>query len=173
MAKGNGYILLHRSVCESFLWSEKPFTKGQAWVDLLLLANHSDKDEIIKGVVVHIKRGQLLRSRQFFAERWGWNVKTVDGYLKTLKTQKMVDTKGTPQGTLITLEKYGIYQSVGDATRTPKRTVERTAERTRTINYKECKRNSKDTLKGVSLEGEKQEKAVSKYENWNYLWDDE
>lgn len=171
MSKGNGYILLHRRICDSFLWSDKPFTKGQAWIDLLLLANHTEKDEYIKGYVVHIERGQLVRSRQFLAERWGWNVKTVDGYLKMLKKQKMVDYKGTPYGTLITLDKYGIYQSVGDTKRTPKRTADWTAERTRTINVNKCKRNSVDKHNSLSTESGEQKKEVSKYVLRNDLWD--
>ena len=35
----NGYIKLHRSLMDNPLWTEKPFSRGQAWVDLLMLAN--------------------------------------------------------------------------------------------------------------------------------------
>ena len=171
MSKGNGYVLIHRSICKSFLWDDKPFTKGQAWIDLIMLANHSEKEDYIKGVFVHTKRGQIIRSRQFFADRWGWNVKTVDGYLKMLKKQKMVDYKGTPQGTLITIEKYGGYQSVGDTKRTPKRTADWTAGGTQTNNYKELKRNSVDKHNSLSTESGEQKKEVSKYVLRNDLWD--
>ena len=171
MSKGNGYVLIHRSICKSFLWDDKPFTKGQAWIDLIMLANHSDKEDYIKGVFVHTKRGQIIRSRQFFADRWGWNVKTVDGYLKMLKKQKMVDYKGTPQGTLITIEKYGVYQSVGDTKRTPKGTSQGTAGGTQTNNYKELKRNSVDKHNSLSTESGEQKKEVSKYVLRNDLWD--
>ena len=171
MSKDNGYILLYRKICDSFLWDDKPFSKGQAWIDLILLANHTEKDKLIKGVVVHIKRGQLVRSRQFLAERWGWNVKSVDRFIKTLKNQKMVDYKGTPQGTLITIDKYGIYQPARDTKRTPKGTAQGTAEGTQTNNVNKCKRNSVDNHKRLSTESEKHEKAVSQYADRNDAWD--
>ena len=171
MSKGNGYILLHRKICDSYLWSDKPFTKGQAWIDLLLLANHTDKEEFIKGSIVCVKRGQLVRSRQFLAKRWGWNVKTVDRFLEGLKTRKMVDYIGTPNGTLITVDNYGIYQSARNTKGAPKGSADGTADGTRTNNVNKCKRNSVDNHKRLSTESGEQKKEVSKYVLRNDLWD--
>ena len=170
MSKGNGYILLHRRICDSYLWSDKPFTKGQAWIDLLLLANHTDKEEFIKGALVCVKRGQTIRSRQFFAERWGWNVKTVDRFLEGLKKRKMVDYIGTAQGTLVTVDNYEIYQSARNTKGTPKGSADGTADGTRTNNVNKCKRNSVDKHRSLSTESEKQEKAVSQYADRNDAW---
>ena len=36
-----GYIKIHRKIQECWLWQDK-FSKGQAWIDLLLRANHKD-----------------------------------------------------------------------------------------------------------------------------------
>jgi hypothetical protein len=41
MAESNGWIKLHRKIVESPDWLSEPFTRGQAWVDLLLIANHT------------------------------------------------------------------------------------------------------------------------------------
>jgi len=37
-----GFIILQRKITENWLWLSEPFSKSQAWVDLLLLANHSN-----------------------------------------------------------------------------------------------------------------------------------
>ena len=37
-----GWIKLHRTLQDNKLWYSEPLTKGQAWVDLILLANHKD-----------------------------------------------------------------------------------------------------------------------------------
>ena len=34
-----GFVGVHRSLQEHWLWDEKPFSKGQAWIDLIMLAN--------------------------------------------------------------------------------------------------------------------------------------
>lgn len=38
----SGWIKIHRDILYHEIWSDKPFSKGQAWIDLILLANHSD-----------------------------------------------------------------------------------------------------------------------------------
>ena len=40
---GAGWIKVSRTIQEHWVWDEKPFSKGQAWIDLLLLAKHSDE----------------------------------------------------------------------------------------------------------------------------------
>lgn len=42
--KNNGYILLHRDIMDNWVWQDEVFTKGQAWVDLLMLVNHNDNE---------------------------------------------------------------------------------------------------------------------------------
>lgn len=38
----SGWIKIHRDILYHEIWSDKPFSKGQAWIDLILMANHSD-----------------------------------------------------------------------------------------------------------------------------------
>ena len=38
-----GWIRLSRNLLDCWLWQEKPFSKAQAWVDILLLANYETK----------------------------------------------------------------------------------------------------------------------------------
>lgn len=112
MAKG--WIKLHRQLQECPIWYGERFSKGQAWVDLLLLANHRDKKILFNGEMVTIKRGQYLTSMVKLAEKWGWNRKTVSSYLKVLEDEHMITKVTDNSKTLITIENYEIYQGIDD-----------------------------------------------------------
>ena len=106
-----GHIKLYRQIQENPLWSDKPFTKGQAWIDLLMMANFADGTIIVRGQTVSIKRGEIFASLRFLADKWGWSTKKVKAYVQLLEKLKMVTQKETPLGTLITIENYNFYQS--------------------------------------------------------------
>ena len=120
MADPNTFIKLHRSLLDHWLWEEKPFSKGQAWVDLLLIANYADEKKPVGDHTVVYKRGTVPRSIASLALRWGWNRKTVSKFLQLLESEKMVSTKRTTYGTTITIEKYSVFQNVGSTIRTSK-----------------------------------------------------
>ena len=110
---GKGWIALHRQLQDHWLWRDKPFSYGAAWVDLLMLANHSDKQVVNRGKLIKCERGSVYRSVSFLADRWGWSPKKVRHYLGLLEGDGMVTTKGTTQGTTITLVNYGFFQGQG------------------------------------------------------------
>lgn len=111
----NGYIKLHRSLMDNPLWTEKPFSRGQAWVDLLMLANWEDSKVIDGNTVITIHRGEVARSQMWLADRWGWSRKKVSAFLHLLEIEEMGATKGTAKGTTITIENYSKYQDEGAA----------------------------------------------------------
>lgn len=106
----DGWIALHRQLTENPIWTEKPFSKGQAWVDLLLLANHADKKMMLGNKIVTIKRGQRHTSELLLAERWGWSRHKTRDFLQLLVSEKMLTLHGTTRGTTVTIEKYATYQ---------------------------------------------------------------
>ena len=128
---GKGYILLHRQIWDNDIWQEKePFDKRAAWIDLLLMANHGDKQLIYGMTAMTIKRGQLHTSVGHLAKRWGWSYKKVVRFLDLLKSLEMVQTDGRANGTTITLVNYSVYQDSGQANdRTNDRTNNRATDR--------------------------------------------
>ena len=105
-----GWIKLHRSLQDCPMWYEERFSKGQAWVDLLLMANHSDKKILFNGDFIIVQRGQYLTSMVRLAEKWKWDRKTVSKFLKLLEKDKMVTLSVDNSRTLITIDNYCIYQ---------------------------------------------------------------
>jgi hypothetical protein len=119
-----GYIKVYRSCRSNPLWKEKPFSKWQAFEYLLMAAAYEPVVVLIKGQMVHLERTQLIRATHTLANDWGWSIKKVRGFIKLLDNQKMATSKGTPQGTLITIENYNIYQGEGQSEDTQEGTAE-------------------------------------------------
>ena len=111
MAKG--YIKLHRQIQDCWLWTEDKFSRGQAWVDLLLMANHEDKKILFEGKLITVKKGQFVTSIYKLAERWRWDRKKVSNFLKILESDEMVTTKRTTKGTTVTIVNWGTFQDGG------------------------------------------------------------
>ena len=106
------FFIIDRKLLDSDLWVDEPFTKGQAWVDLIGMANFRDLKRY-KGEQVEIfKRGQVVTSERTLAERWHWSRGKVKRYLELLASDAMCATKQTTRGLVITLENYGFYQDV-------------------------------------------------------------
>lgn len=85
-----GWVAIHRSICENDLWFLEPFTKAQAWIDLVLNANHKDGEINIRGNIIHIKRGQIGWSQITMAKRWRWSRQKVRRFLEYLIIKQMI-----------------------------------------------------------------------------------
>lgn len=108
-----GFIKLNRKLFESSLWTSEPFTRGQAWVDLIAMANFADRDKFYRGSVQRVQRGQIVTSTRALAERWNWSKKKVSGFIRALERAQMVTRDGTTRWTTLTLVNYGVYQNEG------------------------------------------------------------
>ena len=133
-----GWIKIHRDLLDNELWSDKPFTKGQAWVDLLLLANHKDKNVLIGSHTEMVERGSFITSELKLMERWGWGRKKVKLFLNFLESQKMIERNANNKRTAITIVNYGFYQDC-DLPKEQQKNSKRTA--------KEQQRDSTGTAK--------------------------
>lgn len=80
-----GWFPVRRSILDDPHWLERPFTKGQAKIDLAMLAEYEDTEIMAHGgkkILLH--RGQLFTSIRWLAKRWGWHPTTVVRFLDLL-----------------------------------------------------------------------------------------
>lgn len=106
------WIKLDRSIKDHWLWNtDEPFTKGQAWTDLLIHANYKDRTIHIKGQQVQLLRGQQARSELALSKVWGWSKNKVRRFLKLLKNEGMIDQQANHLTSIITICNYDKYQS--------------------------------------------------------------
>ncbi len=113
MSTDNGWVKIYRDVSEDEIWLKKPYSWGQAWVDLIMTAKFRDEYETSRNRTFIVKRGQLLTSISRLAERWGWGKKSVINYLGELRQSKKIRIKQDDFGSLITIRNYDKYQNCG------------------------------------------------------------
>lgn len=122
-----GYIKLHRQIQDCWIWNDEPFSKGQAWIDLLMLANHEDHKTFFNGKLVVVERGQRLTSIKALADKWGWSRHKVSDFLDLIEKDKMIEQKRDNKKTLITIVNYGIYQGT-DSDEGHQKDIKRTSD---------------------------------------------
>ena len=105
-----GYVGIHRTLTEHYLWQDKPFSKGQAWIDLLLMVNHSDAKILIGSRLVEVMAGSKITSEIKLSERWGWSRKKTRGFLKVLERDGMLVKKSTTKDTTISIVNWELYR---------------------------------------------------------------
>lgn len=110
------YFLVNRNLLSSDRWLNEPFTRGQAWVDLFGLAQHSDSYIRVRGIRVDVKRGQLAYSQLTLAKRWRWSRNKVRRYLKELEKHGDLKQQNNEVTTLITIVKYDLWQGAKQQT---------------------------------------------------------
>lgn len=149
MDPSKNWIRLHRNILVNSLWRGEPFTRGQAWVDLLLLANHSDGYIMPRGIYIPVHRGQVGYSAKQLSIRWKWSEGKVNRYLQLLNDLEMIliekyGKNGAQNGAekscvsiLITILNYDTYQSSGAQN-------ESETERKRSANESETEPNKKN-----------------------------
>lgn len=98
------------------MWFSERFTRMQAWIDMILLASHKDHIVYIRGNEVRVTRGQLAWAAEVLAQRWKWDRKTVIRFLESLEKQGMIGQQKSRVITVITINKYDLYQSEGQQT---------------------------------------------------------
>lgn len=106
-----GWISLHRKIQEHWLWEERPFSKGQAWIDILLLVNHEDGKVFMDGELIEVYRGEHITSEPKLAERWGWSRTKVRNFLDLLEKEGMIkNIKEGRKRTRLRVLNYNVYQ---------------------------------------------------------------
>ena len=106
-----GWVKVHRDIQNCWIWEEKPFSRGQAFIDLILMVNHEDKKIMFNGTLTEIKRGSGITSIRKLSDKWGWSKNKVDHFLKQLQSDEMISYKKDTKKTVVSIENYDLYQS--------------------------------------------------------------
>ncbi len=157
LGEKQGWIKLHRTIRECFLWDDKPYDRARAWIDMLLSAMHSDKKTILDGKIAVISKGSFVTSIEALPGRWGWSRNKVRSFLEMLESEQMIRTRRTGRGTTVTIVNYEKYQLNGTAGSTAESTTggtagsttESTAESTQKKNLKNSKNDKNINNKNI------------------------
>ena len=118
-----GYIALWRKVKDHPFYQEpREFSKYEAWIDLLMEAQHEkDPQRVIIGMnVIECHYGESLKSVTTWANRWKWSRSKVFRFLKLLKKMDQIHFASETITTRIRIVNYECY----DPRRNGKKTEE-------------------------------------------------
>lgn len=118
-----GFIKLWRKSIDNPLYFDEPFTRWQAWTDLILMANHKPGIIRPRGVRVEVKRGQVGMSQVTMSSRWKWSRGKVKRFLDELETVQQIVQQKNNVSSLITIVNYDNYSSDGTADSTANSTA--------------------------------------------------
>jgi hypothetical protein len=146
----DGWIKLHRQLLDNPLWKCEPFTRGQAWIDLLILANYEKSFFFKRGVRIDVDRGQIARSEVELSDRWKWSRSKVRKFLNDLEKEQQIVQQKSNVTQLITVLKYDFYQH--------ENTAIDTAERQQKDSRKTAEKHIKEEKEDKEEKKEKKEK---------------
>ncbi|WP_113886257.1 DnaA N-terminal domain-containing protein [Clostridium butyricum] len=121
-----GWQKIYRDIQDHWLWEDKPFSRGQAWIDLILLVNHEDNKTLIDGELIEVKRGSKITSLRKLADQWGWSTTKVKKFLELLQKEQMIKFESDNKKTLVSIENYSVYQSKDNTENTVKKQSDNT-----------------------------------------------
>lgn len=103
-----GWIKIYRDLQDH--WLAQDMEKLGRWTSLLLMAAHEDKKTLVGNQLIELKRGQLIASNSFLAERWNTSERTVLRFLDLLESDSMLHRCTHRKVTIITICNYDSYQ---------------------------------------------------------------
>lgn len=108
-----GYIPISRRIFKHRFWcEEREYSRFEAWLDLLQSARFEDAKQYIgKYRSVIVKRGQLVASVRFLADRWKWSTKRVINYLSAIEKDGQISRETSKETgvTVISITNYDVY----------------------------------------------------------------
>ena len=108
-----GWISLHRKIMQNPIFTERrTFSKFEAWIWLLLRANHSKGKVLIGNHMIEVERGSLITSQHKLCKIFNWGTTKLRAFLNLLQSETMIEWKALPKATCVTISNYDTYQNL-------------------------------------------------------------
>lgn len=131
MSLDKGYIKIYRDIRDHWIWEDEKISRGQAWIDLIMFANHEDKEILFNGRKIHVARGSFITSIKKLSAEWGWSRHKTSEFLNLLENEHMIEQHRDNKKTVITIDKYWVYQggvSTSGTSKGQQKDIKRTSE---------------------------------------------
>ena len=125
-----GWISIYRAIEEDPMYFAEPFTRMQAFIDLILITNHERTVFFKRGIKITVERGQTVRSEDELALRWKWSRGKVRRFLLELENDTKIVQQKTRLCNCISIVNYDKYQLGGTTDSTTNDTTDSTTDST-------------------------------------------
>jgi hypothetical protein len=107
----SGWIKLHRSIQDHFIYDFSEPDKALAWIDILLSASYAESKVKIKSRLFSVQKGQWLVSQVTLQKRWKMSQNKVKRLLKLLENDGMISVLTNELTSIITICNFSDYQN--------------------------------------------------------------
>lgn len=150
-----GWIKISRDIVNHWLWQDKPFSRGQAWIDLLLMAAWKDSTFMVRGIRVEQRRGDVCLSVREMCERWRWSNGKVIRFLNELETAQQITQQKSNVINTISIVNYDKYQMDNTTDETPNQTTDNTTnDTTDSTTIEEVKNKEDNNINNINKQSE-------------------
>ncbi len=158
-----GFISLYRDIKEHWIWEpERPRTKLEAWIDLLMLVNFSEGTHVVGNEIKPVLPGSQYITIRQLSKRWKWSITKVTGFLNLLKSDGMILLENNAKKkTLLTVVNWELYQVDKDRKKTEKR---QRKDREKTLNNNENNENKEINIYSILLNIWNEQKIITHQE---------
>lgn len=110
--ESQGWVSIHRTIWENPIFFSEPFNKALAWIDLVMLARHEKKPQLmyVRGNEVWVQYAEIARAESTLCERWKWSRTKLRKFLKTLEKELQIEIIKTPCINKIKIVNYAKHQ---------------------------------------------------------------
>lgn len=123
------YISLHREIHDHWLYKEdRVFSKYEAWLDMLMMANHAPWKVVRWNQMIIVDRWSFISSELILMKKWKWWKSKLRAFLDILEKDEMILKKSDSKQTTIFLLNYDKYQ-IQETTKRPRADHRQTASR--------------------------------------------
>ena len=107
-----GWVSIHRKILDNPLLNRsRVYSNFEAWIWLLLKANHQDNKFLLGSEIVIVKTGELLTSQKKLCKQFRWGNSKLRNFLKVLQKDEMIEIKVDSKSTRISICNYDTYQN--------------------------------------------------------------
>ena len=109
LSMGN-FISVPRSLFADSAFPPEPFTRREAFIDLVQRATREPISVPIKGGIINIERGEVVVSMRSLAARWGWSKSKVENVLKEFGLWTLIGQRTDGVITVVSINNYDVFQ---------------------------------------------------------------
>ena len=111
-----GWISLHRKILDNPILKRSPiYSRFEAFVYMLLQANHKDNKAVIGNQIIKVRSGSFVTSQKKLMKEFRWGSTKLRAFIKMLEDDKMIVSKSNTYSTMITITNYDSYQNLQTA----------------------------------------------------------
>ena len=108
MAKG--YVKIHRELMDDPVWTSEKYTRGQAWLHLIMLANSNPGYVRKRGTRINLSRGSVGYSIKELSRIFNWSESKTRRFRDELESDGKITVDKTNVSCTITLMNYDFWQ---------------------------------------------------------------